>query len=143
MYFPEFESVILRPMPSHRRPLSLNGKPRDLFFLGGWALILVALSYSSFLELVHTLVFVPLFACYLVGRGVDWTSTALPPKIDFLFIGGLGVVLVALNAAGLMGYVHEFLFLAGLACYGIGRYVEAWLRARSAATRDEAIRPAA
>jgi hypothetical protein len=130
-------------MPFHHRPSSLNGRPRDFLFLIGWALILVALSYSAFVELFHTLVFVPLLACYLVGRGVRWTSTALPPKIDFLFIGGLGVVLFALNAAGLMGYMHDFLFLAGLACYGIGRYVEAWLRARSGAARDEAVRPAA
>ncbi|NBB86905.1 MAG: hypothetical protein GVY12_11915 [Bacteroidetes bacterium] len=129
-------------MPTHRRPLSLNGKPRDFLFLIGWALVLVALSYSSFIELVHTLVFVPLLACYLVGRGVDWTSTALPPKVDFLFIGGLGVVLVALNAVDLMGYVHDFLFLAGLVCYGVGRFVEAWLQAQPATARDEAATPA-
>ena len=130
-------------MPFHHRPSSLNGRPRDFLFLIGWALILVALSYSAFVELFHTLVFVPLLACYPVGRGVRWTSTALPPKIDFLFIGGLGVVLVASIQTGLMGYVLDFLFLAGLACYGIGRYVEAWLQEPSPAARDDAIRPAA
>jgi len=122
--------------------MALKAKPRDFLFLIGWVLVLVALAYTPFVELFYTLVFVPLLACYLVGRGVDWTSTALPPKVDFLFIGGLGAVLAGLSAAGLMAHVHEFLFLAGLACYGVGRYVEAWLQARSAATEDEAARPA-
>ena len=127
-------------MPLRRRSTSLKGEPRDLFFLLGWALVLIAVSYSPFVELFHTLVFVPLFACYLIGRGVRWTSTALLPKVDFLLIGGLCVVLVALNGAGLMGYVHDFPFLAGLACYVTGRYVEAWLQAQSATARDEAVR---
>ncbi|GEM_PF-3458968 len=130
-------------MPFHRQSTSLKGEPRDLFFLLGWALVLIAVSYSPFVGLFHTLVFVPLFACYLVGRGVDWTSTALRPKVDFLFIGGLCVVLVVLNGAGLMGYVHDFLFLAGLACYATGRYVEAWLRKQEAGVKEEPVRPAA
>lgn len=123
--------------------MSLKGERRDYFFLLGWALVLIALSYSPFVELFHALIVVPLLACYLVGRGVRWTSTALPPKVDFLFIGGLTVMLVASIAAGLMGYVQDFLFLSGLACYVTGRYVEAWLQAQSAATEDEAIRSAA
>ena len=130
-------------MPLHRRSMSLKGEPRDFLFLIGWALVLIMVLYSPFAELFHTLVFVPLFACYLVGRSVDWTSTALPPKVDFLFIGGLAVVLSGLNAAGLMGYVLDFLFLAGLACYRTGRYVEAWLQEPSPAIQDDAIRPAA
>ncbi|NBB99716.1 MAG: hypothetical protein GVY15_02500 [Bacteroidetes bacterium] len=123
--------------------MSLNATPRDVLFLIGWALVLVALAYTPFVELFYRLVFVPLFACYLVGRGVDWTSTALPPKVDFLFIGGLAVVLMGLTTAGLMGYVYNFLFLAGLVCYVTGRYVEAWLQAPSATARDEAATPAA
>lgn len=126
----------------HRRSTALTGEPRDLFFLLGWALVLVAVSYSPFVALFHALVFAPLLACYLIGRGVRWISTALPPTVDFLFIGGLGVVLVAMNGAGLIGYVHDFLFIAGLACYVTGRYVEAWLQAQTAIAGDEAGRPA-